>query len=345
MNQVLGAALTLACASTTLATPIGLPGPGPDYGYQWATIGDAGNRDISQAELDRWGWPANGALFTGGGVDHEYRISKYETTTAQWHEFVQVAWPHVQGDPIEEDRLTGKSMIYIGGQFDIDNILEPASPHWTWAARYCNWLHNGKGTDPSSWESGVYDASTFAYDADGVPLHDMTRAPGAKFFLPTDDEWKKAAHWDPEKDDGAGGYWLYPYGSDEPPISGHPDEGGETSGGWFEPLINDELKSIGLYDITSPWGLYDVSGGLRETLEGLDSSLSSVLIRTSGSFWGPWPLEWFDQVHGTHPGYSEWTTGSSQIGFRIAGAIPSPGTFAIILVLGIRGCRRSTRTA
>ncbi|MGP1345964.1 MAG: SUMF1/EgtB/PvdO family nonheme iron enzyme [Phycisphaerales bacterium] len=332
MNQVLGAALTLACASTTLATPIGLPGPGPDYGYQWATMGDAGNRDVSQAELDAWGPHSDVMLFTGGGVDYEYRISKYETTTAQWFEFVQVAFPSVQGNTLEIDRLSGGTITRSGGQWLLQDPMKPASPHWMWAARYCNWLHNGKGTDPASWESGVYDASTFYEDENGVPQHDLTRAPGAKFFLPTLDEWKKAGHWDPEKNDGEGGYWLYPHGSDQPPVPGPPDEGGETTAGYMQALLDPALQTIGLYpDVFSPWGLLDMSGGVRENTQDttiiFGDNLHTITAGTSWS-WGQ-SLGVGDRFHGVRRGIPHWDVYSGLQGFRVAGVIPSPGVMVV----------------
>lgn len=74
---------------------------------------------------------------------------------------------------------------------------EPPQPvtHVSWfdALRYCNWLHNGRS-------SGLQDARTTedgAYDL-GDPRDTIKRRARAKFFLPTEDEWYKAAYYSPE---------------------------------------------------------------------------------------------------------------------------------------------------
>ena len=62
---------------------------------------------------------------------------------------------------------------------------------WYGAARYCNWLHNGLPTGPqdlSTTEDGAYDMAI------GGDL--IARKPGARYFLPTEGEWYKAAYYD-----------------------------------------------------------------------------------------------------------------------------------------------------
>ena len=48
------------------------------------------------------------------------------------------------------------------------------------AARFANWLHNGQGN--GSTETGAYDIS------DGIK-----RQPDARYWIPTENEWYKAA--------------------------------------------------------------------------------------------------------------------------------------------------------
>jgi hypothetical protein len=72
--------------------------------------------------------------------------------------------------------------------------------------RMANWLNNG-GTDSSSTETGSY---TFT-DYDVVSKRNST----ATYVVPTDDEWYKAAYYDPTKN-GTGGYWQYSPKTDDP---------------------------------------------------------------------------------------------------------------------------------
>jgi hypothetical protein len=74
---------------------------------------------------------------------------------------------------------------------------------WFNAARYCNWLHNNKPSgnqDNNTTENGSYQLTGNS----GLPLRNLN----AKYFIPTSDEWVKAAFYK-----GGGldaGYWNYP---------------------------------------------------------------------------------------------------------------------------------------
>ncbi len=77
------------------------------------------------------------------------------------------------------------------------------------AMRFTNWLENGQPTGGSGTESGVYTI--------GNGLNE-TRAPGATFFIPSEDEWYKAAYHQPAAQGGdADDYWLYPTASNSVP--------------------------------------------------------------------------------------------------------------------------------
>ena len=60
-------------------------------------------------------------------------------------------------------------------------------------------------------EDGTYDlngATTYA------ALMDVTRQPGSRWWLPTENEWYKAAYYDPKKPGGAG-YWNFATGTNQ----------------------------------------------------------------------------------------------------------------------------------
>ena len=94
---------------------------------------------------------------------------------------------------------------------------------WYDSIRFANWLHNGQGSGDT--ENGAYTL------LGGTPTpsngNSITRNAGAKWWLPSEDEWYKAAY---HKNDGVtGNYWDYPTStdavpySDQPPGSGAPD--------------------------------------------------------------------------------------------------------------------------
>jgi hypothetical protein len=136
---------------------------------------------------------------------------------------------------------------------------------WRLAAMYCNWMHNGMQDDPQSMTSGAYDISTFNNPDSSLRWTDqLTKSPGARFWIPTLDEWVKGAHYDPNRNGQAhGGYWLYPTSRDTPPLVGLPSEGGQ----FFSAV--SERNPVGMYPtFASPWGLLDAAGDGAEWTEG-----------------------------------------------------------------------------
>ena len=82
--------------------------------------------------------------------------------------------------------------------------------------RFCNWLQNGQPVYPedtlgevaSSTESGAYSINGAISN---TAMMAVTRNPGAAFFLPSENEWYKAAYY---KGGGTNaGYWTYPTGA------------------------------------------------------------------------------------------------------------------------------------
>lgn len=124
-----------------------------------------------------------------GSVAYDYYIAKYPVTYAQYVTFLQAI-----------DELVGQPLPLI------DNT--PAAFDLLTAARYCNWLHNNYGDT----ETGAYTLTNYTA---GEPL--PARNAGAKYFIPTESEWYKAAYY---KGGGAQrGYWRYATQSDAVPES------------------------------------------------------------------------------------------------------------------------------
>lgn len=146
---------------------------------------------------------------TYGAVGYDYRIGKYEVTADQWKAVV-AADPNV-----------GNAPSWAGSQ--------PAGGiSWNEAARFCNWLTTGDAN------SGVYNTSTWAIMDHQLAAQTFGRA----YFLPTQDEWYKAAYYDPNKNGpGNGGYWDYPT---QPASSNVPPDGIDFNGdAVFDAVFDD----------------------------------------------------------------------------------------------------------
>ncbi|MDX2117774.1 MAG: SUMF1/EgtB/PvdO family nonheme iron enzyme [Planctomycetota bacterium] len=173
-----------------------------DDGFQWATIGAVGN----QAYKGSPGYRAHNR----GSVGYEYKISKLEITTGQWLEFVNTFstqtdsynftkfGPTYWGASLDT-RYTGPGVKYKLRN-DPNAAMRPVGGiSWRDAARYCNWLHNGKSSDLNSLITGAYDTTTFGGDRINGYTDAATHLPGAKYWIPTFDEWLKAAYYDPDR--------------------------------------------------------------------------------------------------------------------------------------------------
>lgn len=243
--------------------------PAPD-GFDWVTIAAPSNEPYNRIDQ------SSGRRVTGrGSVPYYYRIGRTEVSTAQWLEFynsasmregtipfveLPVFWGAVQDHdytgPGTKYRLSNES----SGQWPCVGMT------WRTAAVYCNWLNNGRSSEPSAFASGAYDVSTFAIDADGVYTDQAAHTPGATYWIPTLDERMKATHYDPNKD-GVGGWWLYPNGSDSPLTYGVPGIG-QANAGFRLPNDGESEIPLGAYpDVVTPWGLLDAAGAGSEFLE------------------------------------------------------------------------------
>src|SRR5205085_5693497 len=140
-------------------------------------------------------------------------ISRLELTSAQFLEFVNTFWEsnHI---PISA-WFIGSSGIIPGlqGRYQLnpnnpDSAMMPViGLSWRTCAMYCNWLHNGKRSDLASLQTGAYDVSTFHTNPDGTFTDQVTHSPGARFWIPTLDEWLKAVHYDPNRFGAGLGGW------------------------------------------------------------------------------------------------------------------------------------------
>ncbi len=236
--------------------------------------------------------PGNPADTTGlGSVSQSFRLGSFELTNEQ---YVLMLNAVAAADPnglyntlmTSSDRGgilrsgTSGSFVY---SIKTDFEDKPANAtSWYDAARFCNWLHNGMPSGaqgPTTTEDGAYDLS--------LPGAAIERRAGALWFLPSHDEWYKAAYYDPvDPGADAGGtpdYWLYPTGSDVQPATATATATGDVSNPG--PNIanhslgadwngeNGNVTSVGSATATSPFGVFDLGGNINEVTETLGTPI------------------------------------------------------------------------
>lgn len=303
----------------------------PDYGLDFVTVGDAGNAPFVPTDTTWVDHPI-------GGVDHEYRIMRTEVTVGQWLEFANAYAPYYTGSRLNPE-ITGYWLSpdsldpNVPARYHIVGSAQnfTADTSWRMAARFCNWLQNGKRTDRAAFESGVYDTSTFGKDSHNFFTDQSDPSPGAKYWLPSWDEWVKAAYYDPNKNgQGQGGYWKFPTSSDTAPVQGLPGDGGETNADaahWEDP---HGFLDVGSYaNVQSPWGLLDTSGSLSEWT----GSWASVEMNFTRKYMGSslFSGDWIDKDR--IDGYGDAFPRVTGIGFRLATTVPSPSAIAPLALL------------
>lgn len=270
----------------------------------WVTVGDPGN--------------AADPLAGRGAVNMDYRIGKYDVTNDQYLEFLN------SNDPTGANTLG----LYIPLQVvSANNILFDAkAPDGakysvvpggnklpvTWvsqfsAMRFANWLYNEQV--PGATESGAYTL----VGGSAVPLNYATteRSSGAKFFLPTVDEWYKAAYYDPVTDS----YYKYPTSSNTPPAATSPTSVPNSTN---SSEVVGKLTEVGAYrGTTSPFGAYDMGGNAWQWVENYSSAYGRV--RGWSFQHDPVEPESAQNIHLRN-------LGDTLLTFRVAAAIPEPST-------------------
>jgi formylglycine-generating enzyme required for sulfatase activity len=163
----------------------------------------------------------NTADSTGyGAVAYNYQIARNETTISQYAEFLNAVaktdtyslWNSNMGSNLNIAGITrsGSSGSYVYSVTTGSGNKPITYVSWFDAVRFTNWLHNGQPTgaqNASTTEDGAY---TLNGAMSGVTV---SKNVGATVWIPTENEWYKAAYYDPTKG-GTGGYWLHANQSD-----------------------------------------------------------------------------------------------------------------------------------
>jgi formylglycine-generating enzyme required for sulfatase activity len=155
---------------------------------------------------------------------------------------------------------------------------------WADAARFANWLTNGQPTGlqgPGTTETGSYYLNGARTDAEILAVRriaDKDRIVCKKYyFIPTEDEWYKAAY---HRNDGVtGNYWDYPTGTNSVPSNAlvDPDPGDNATyhNGYTYTIGSPYHRTeVGAHENSaSPYGTFDQGGNVCEWNEAILYSL------------------------------------------------------------------------
>jgi len=229
------------------------------FSLSFVTIGNPGNPNDTKTSY-------GGVPY--GGVPYSYQMGVYDISQNQINNAVALGLPGMpQGD------FTG----------DL-----PAIPiSWFQAAAFVNWLNTNQGYEPAY---NLSYSSNNGYSMDLWPAAQAWTAGGTNlyrninccYFLPSENEWYKAAYYDPSKNGGAGGYWLYSTGADSAPgaVANGTNAGTAVyNENQYDTLFNMIIKPISSpVAVTSSGGLspYGTMGQCGNVYQWMESAYSGV---------------------------------------------------------------------
>ena len=327
-------AISAGSLGSVLADVPGSPAPGAIRwtgasfegfnGSHWVAFGQ--NPPLVNIAMVTVGNPGNSAdpLLNGigghsGAVTYEYKISQNEITNAEYVTFLNAVDPNglnaldLYNGNMDSDISNGGITLGAGnadgGKYAVKaGFASKPVVYVTFydAMRFCNWLHNGALAGGDT-ENGAYSL----LGNSGTPSNGatVTRNAGAKFAVPSEDEWYKAAYHQPAAQGGdIDNYWLYPTMSNSEPSASIPPG--------FSPSANQNysvgsVTDVGAYTTTVGfYGTFDMAGNVYEWVDTIWSA--SRLLR--GGAWN------FQESKMRSDGPASWIPAGSNpdLGFRVS---------------------------
>ena len=280
-----------------------------------------------------------------GTVGYDYRIGKYEVTNAQYAEFLNaVARTDTYGlynANMGSDANGGITRSGMSGSFTYAAKQNMGNKPVNWvswydAARFTNWLHNSQPTGLQTTlttEDGAYalTGNTGLISKNG----------SATVWIPTGEEWYKAAYHDPTS--GAGGgdnFWLYPTRSDSVPTVASAGANGDVSNpgsnlvnyvfgaNWNGPDGNANVTTVGSAASASYYGTFDQGGNVWEWNDGIYPGATRGV--RGGSFDD---LDSDNVLQVSAGGDIDPSDEFDTLGFRVA-TVPEPGVPVLAVLAG-----------
>jgi len=244
-----------------------------------------------------------------GAVPYNYRVGTYEISQLQITKATQIGMANVSAG------------AWTGNQ-------PAANISWYEAAAFVNFLNTSSGKTAAyilSWSGTAWSMTLQSSNAWTLGGTNLYRNKDAFYFLPSDNEWYKAAYYN-----AAGtNYFLYPTASSKAPTRVASGTNARSA------VYNLPALVPAMVDIAgglSPYGTMGQGGNVVEMMESAfarTNSSPSELRGFRGGFWDSSELNLRSSLRDGYDPSSE----NSTIGFRVA-SVPEPSTYALLLMTG-----------
>ena len=318
IRNLLAAVAICACAAGASADMFG--SGANQFTIDFVPIsGDAG---------DLGSWSA-GSDYTFTGVNRStYRMGTFEITNDQWTKFTNSLYVPVTGDPAD---AYNEDPFWTGTNVPTNNTS------WYEAAQFVNWLNTSKGYQAAYKFTGTQGQSDYALDtwsaAEAYGGTNLYRHKDAMYYLPTEDEWIKAAYWN--------GTSLLAYAT-KPGDTVHQGDG--VSGtGWNYYASGYATDPYGPWDVGSGSeelnGTYDMMGNVWEWMESPYNDPSYGTDARRGLRGGSYGNDVYE-IASSHRGNPRPQWEYYDFGFRVASELPEPSTLGLLSLGGLALIRR-----
>ena len=274
-----------------------------------------------------------------GAVAYNFQIATNETTNSQYAYFlnnsaagksntngVWAALMNSNNGGIIQNGTAGNYTYSVKSGYENRPVV---AVNWFSAARFVNWYVNG-GTNTSSTETGSYTLNNATSGAI------VARNAGAKIWIPSADEWTKAAFYDAK----TASYKVYPTNSNAAPtatqntnLAVQPNVHTPNTANFSQSPLNGVTMPVASYaNTTSTYGAFDMLGNAKEWTD--TGSASSAYMM--GASYAVSDLTRWTSDYATPSQNMVLSDNLSQtIGFRVA-AVPEPSN-VIAAAMGLGG--------
>jgi formylglycine-generating enzyme required for sulfatase activity len=239
----------------------------------WSSVGNPGNAADTTLMSD--------GTSGYGSVSYVYNIGTYDVTVTQYVVFLNAKDP-TGADPLglynsgmSDPTYGGITYTAAAANGSKYSVISGDSNHpvnyvsFYDTLRFANWLDNGQGNGDT--ETGAYTLMG------GTPTpsngDSITRNAGATIFLPSENEWYKAAFYNP----ATTSYFRYPTSSNTAPTASVPTSAANSAN--YNNAVGN-VTSVGAYGgTTSPYHAFDMGGNVYQWNE-------AIITNVDGTFRG-----------------------------------------------------------